>query len=73
MSYYHIKIRVMAHSTGESRVEDDKASGGPIQGFNVFANDFDEAVRNAKLLVSGIRTNPRVWETRIDEIVLVDA
>ena len=71
--YYSIHIQVWPHSTGSGAEEDQKACGARDQKFNVHAQDFEDACRQAKLLVAGIRVNPRVWQAPIWSIGLAGA
>ena len=39
--------------------------GDEIQEFQISANDFDDAVKQGKSIISGIYSNPNVWQTGI--------
>ena len=65
---YRITIRVWPHSTGAGKDADQKAVGDEEQRFIVSAADFDDAVRQSKLLARGIEVNPMVWKAPIHSI-----
>lgn len=69
--YYKISIDVWPHSTGVGQDVDQAACGERTQGYNVHASDFEDAVKQAKLLARGIEANPRVWRAPIAGIIFV--
>lgn len=65
---YVITIEAWPHSTGQGQTKDQEAAGERSQTFTVDADGFDGAYRQAKLLQTGIETNPMVWRAPIVSI-----
>jgi hypothetical protein len=70
MDYWQATIRTWPYSTGAGAAEDKKAIGDEFKTFEFAAQDFKDASAKAELVNSGIRTNPRVWESNIVKVAL---
>lgn len=68
MTDWIVRMDVYAHSTGNGSENDRKAVGGNHQTFNVKGEEFRDAVAAAELLITGIKTNPMVWQCHITAI-----
>jgi hypothetical protein len=65
---YTVRIAIWPYSTGAGQEEDQKRAGERMAIFSVIADDFEKACAAAKLIVTGIKTNPAVWMAPIFSI-----
>lgn len=70
MDYWQATIRTWPFSTEAGATEDRKAVGDELQTFEIVAEDFREAYEKADLIVTGIKCNPRVWQSHIVQVAL---
>lgn len=71
MNYWQATIRTWPYSTNAGQVEDKKAVGNEFETFEIHADGFDDAAAKAKLIVAGIKTNPRVWQSNLVKLAMV--
>ena len=62
---WKITVAVMAYSTGNGAAADRKAAGEREQSTIVECDSIRDALRFAETFVSGVKTNPAVWEVPI--------
>lgn len=62
---WHIKVEVWPYFTGTTREENEQACGGKLHEFELDRCSFDEMVARAALIITGIKTNPRVWQAQV--------
>lgn len=70
MDYWQATIRTWPYSTDAGAAEDRKAVGDELQTFEIAAKDFREASEKADLILTGIKCNPRVWNSHIVKVAL---
>ena len=61
-------VRMDVWSQPSSTGNDDEAVGGRHRTFNVEGEEILDAHHEAKLIITGIKTNPRVWRCHITAI-----
>jgi hypothetical protein len=66
---YVATILFWPFSTHAGTEADQKACGDREQKFEFAAADFEDAHKQVKLLLRGIKTNPRLWKAPIKSIV----
>lgn len=70
MGCWQVTIRTWPYSTEAGASEDRKAVGAELQTFEITAEDFLGASEKADLIVTGIKCNPRVWQSHIVKVAL---
>lgn len=64
-----VRIETSPHSTGEGASVDQTAAGARFSDFTIQCDDAGKALEIGKLIMQGIRNNPRVWQTQIVSIM----
>ena len=68
MTDWIVRMDVWACSTGQGADKDSEAVGGRHRTFNVQGEEILDAHAQAELIITGIKTNPRVWRCHITAI-----
>lgn len=69
MARYRIEFSVWPVDTQDGRAKDQFAVGDRERHFDIVADDFDHAIASARLLMQGVKANPRVWQCPIRSII----
>ena len=69
MNEWVITIERWPHSTGAGGDVDQEYAGPRVSTFIVYATDFDDAQKQARLLSKGMCDHPRCWQAPITSIV----
>ena len=68
MGGYRLRIEAWPYSTGAGQQADQAAAGPRERMFDLAAEDFDAAYRQAKLIQEGIQSHDRVWQAPIIDL-----